>query len=149
MHRRNIPIETTWGGCTPYVPLYQGPRLYSIHTDAQTSLHTLLVKYYNDLLGRQSSEQDRDEVTYFIVGDLFYIDLGTKYANFEEKIFAEISGKNFETFHCSNITTMKSLIIFSSNLSDDFFLKLGILSAKVYTKNVPNIQVCNFIPVTV
>ena len=26
------------------------------YTDAQISLHTLLVKYYNDLIGRQSSE---------------------------------------------------------------------------------------------
>ena len=26
-----------------------------------------------------------------------------------------------------------------------FFLKIGILSPKVYAKNVPNIEVCNFI----
>ena len=46
---------------------------------------------------------------YFYVGDLFCIHLGTKYANFLEKIFAEISGKSsiFQTFHCSNVTTMK------------------------------------------
>ena len=58
-------------------------------TDAEISLHTLLVKYYNDLLGKQSSER----VTYFFVGDLFCIHLGAKYADFQEKIFAEISGK--------------------------------------------------------
>ena len=40
-------------------------------TDAQISLHTLLVKYDNGLLGRQSSEWGRDEVTFFYVGDLF------------------------------------------------------------------------------
>ena len=68
--------------------------------DAQISLHTLLVKYYNDLLGRQSSERGRDEVTYFYVGGLFC----TKYANFLEKIFVEIPGKKFRTFHCSNVT---------------------------------------------
>ena len=28
----------------------------------------------------------------------------------------------------------------------DFFLKIGILRAKVYTKNVPNIEECNFMP---
>ena len=41
-----------------------------ISTDVQISIHTLLVKYYNDLLGRQrqSSERGRDEV-----GDLFCI----------------------------------------------------------------------------
>ena len=27
-----------------------------------------------------------------------------------------------------------------------FFLKIGIHSAKVYSKNVPNIEVCDFIP---
>ena len=59
----------------------------NICTDAEISLHTLLVKYYNDLLGRQCSERDRDEVTYFSVGDLFYIHLGTKYANFQERDF--------------------------------------------------------------
>ena len=78
--------------------------LINRHTDAKISLHTLLVKYYNDLLGRLCSERDRDEVTYFSVGDLFYIHLGTKYANFQEKIFAENSGKKFQTFHCSNVT---------------------------------------------
>ena len=68
-----------------------------ICTDAQISLHILiLVKYYNDLFGRQSSERGRDEVTYFYVGDLF-LHFGTKYANFQEKIFVEISGKKYQT----------------------------------------------------
>ena len=65
------------------------------------------------------------------------------YSNFQEKIFAEISGKKFQTFHCSNVTTKKSLGgalgIFSRNLHEDFFLKIGMLSAKVHTKNAPNI----------
>ena len=69
-------------------------------------LHTLLVKRFNDLLDGQKSQQSIDKVTYFYVGDLFCIHLGTKYANFQEKIFADIS---------------------------------------VYTKKVPNIEVCNFI----
>ena len=67
------------------------------HTDGNKTLHTLLVKHYNDLLNRQSSEQGKDEVTYFYVGDVFCIHLGTKYADFQEKIFAEISGKKFQT----------------------------------------------------
>ena len=33
------------------------------HTDGCNILHTLLVKQYNDLLDRQSSERDRDEFT--------------------------------------------------------------------------------------
>ena len=66
-------------------------------TDGSRILHTLLVKHYNDLLDRQSSERGKDEVTYFYVGDVFCIHLGTKYADFQEKIFAEISGKKLQT----------------------------------------------------
>ena len=68
-----------------------------LYTDGCRILHTLLVKHYNDLLDNQSSEQGKDEVTYFYVGDIFCIHLGTKYADFQEKIFAEISGKKFQT----------------------------------------------------
>ena len=39
----------------------------------------------------------------------------------------------------------QSLELFPRNLRKHFFLKIGILSPKVYTKNVPNIEVCNFI----
>ena len=67
------------------------------YTDGSRILHTLLVKHYNDLLDRQSSERGKDEVTYFYVGDVFCIHLGTKYADFQEKIFAEISGKKIQT----------------------------------------------------
>ena len=67
------------------------------------------MKHYNDLLNIQSSGRDREEVTYFYVGDVFCIYLGTVYADFEEEIFAEIYGKKFQTFHCSNVTRMKSL----------------------------------------
>ena len=42
---------------------------------------------------------------------------------------------------------MKSLGLFSRNLHGDFFLKIGLLSVKVYTKKVPNIEECNFIHV--
>ena len=55
------------------------------NTDGSRILHTLLVKHYNDLLDRQSSEWGRDEVTYFDVGDVFGIYLGPMYANFQEK----------------------------------------------------------------
>ena len=60
------------------------------------------------MLDNQSSEQGKDEVTYFYVGDVFCIYLGTMYANFQEKILEEISGKKFQTFHCNNVTTMNS-----------------------------------------
>ena len=50
--------------------------------------------------------------------------LGT---NFQEKILVETSGKKLQTFHCNNVTTMKSLGIFSRNLRENFFLKNGLL----------------------
>ena len=52
-----------------------------------------------------------------------YIHLGTMYANFQEKIFAGISGKQIQTLHCSNVTTMKSLELFPRNLPRRFFLE--------------------------
>ena len=67
-------------------------------TDGSRILHTLLVKHFNTLLDRLNSERDKDEVTYFYVGDVFCIHLGTKYADFQEKIFAEISGKSSKFF---------------------------------------------------
>ena len=42
---------------------------------------------------------------------------------------------------------MKSIGLFSRNLRGDFFLKIGILSVKVYTKKVPNIEEYKFIQV--
>ena len=54
------------------------------HTDVQESLNTLLikyVKYYNDLLDSQSSGRGRVEVTYFYVGEVFCMCLGTLYAD--------------------------------------------------------------------
>ena len=50
---------------------------YHIHTDANKSLTTLVVKHYNDLLDRQSSEQGSDEVTFSYVGTVLCIHLGT------------------------------------------------------------------------
>ena len=66
------------------------------------------------------------------------------YADFQEKIFADFSGKKFQTFtfHCCNVTTMKSLGVFFPEI----FFKIVIHNAKVYTKDVPNIEVCDFIP---
>ena len=40
---------------------------------------------------------NKDEVSYLYVGDVFCIHLGTKYADFQEKIFVETSGKKFQT----------------------------------------------------
>ena len=70
---------------------------YTVSTDGNNILHTSLVKHFNDYLERESSERDKDEFSYFYVGDVFCIHLGTKYADFQEIIFAEISGKKFQT----------------------------------------------------
>ena len=40
----------------------------------------------------------------------------------------------------------KSSKLFPRRFREDFFLKIGIQRAKVYTKNVPNIEACDFIP---
>ena len=68
-----------------------------VYTHGDKMLHTLLVKRFNDLLDGQKSQRSIDKVTYFYVGDLFCIHLGTKYANFQEKIFADISGRKLQT----------------------------------------------------
>ena len=54
-------------------------KVSGVHTDGNNILHTLLVKHYNDLLERQRSERGKDEVSYFYVGDVFCIYLGTYY----------------------------------------------------------------------
>ena len=69
----------------------------NVSTHGDKMLHTLLVKYFNDLLEKHCSERSKDEVSYLYVGDVFCIHLGTKYADFQEKIFAEISGKKLQT----------------------------------------------------
>ena len=48
----------------------------------------------------------------------------------------------FQSLTYNNATTMKSLERFPRNLCKDFFLKIGIHSAKVFAKNFPNIDVC-------
>ena len=70
--------------------------------------HTLLVKHFNDLLDGQKSQRSIDKVTYFYVGDLFCIHLGTKYANFQEKIFADTSGGKLQTLYSSNVVAETS-----------------------------------------
>ena len=74
--------------------------------------------------------------------EVFDIYLGSLYADFQEKNFPETSGKQLQTFHISNVTTMESLELFPRRFREYFFLKISIQSAKVYTKNIPNIEVC-------
>ena len=80
-----------------------------VNTDGSRILHTLLVKHYNDLHDRQSSERGKDEVTYFYVGYVFCIHLGTKYDNFQEKILAEKFKDDFLKFDqvCKTLNTAK------------------------------------------
>ena len=97
-------------------------------TEPSNILHTLLEKHYNELLDRQGSER------VFYNCDVFWIHLGTMYADFQEKIFAGIFGKKFQTLYSSNVTSIQSGI-FSQESPRSFFLKIGILSAKVFTNN--------------
>ena len=64
------------------------------NTDGSKSLHTLLVKHYNDLLERQSSKQGKDEISFFYVGDVFCIYFETKYPDFQEKSSRRFLGKS-------------------------------------------------------
>ena len=109
-------------------PLIRMPitSIENLYTHGCINVTTLLVKHYNDLLDRRSSGRGRDTVTCFYVGDVFCIYLGTLYADFQEKIFPETSWKKLQTFHCSNVTTMKSLELFPRRFRGDFFLKTGI-----------------------
>ena len=56
-----------------------------LSTDGSRILHTLLVKHYNDLLDRQSSERGKNEVTYFYVGDFFVYTLALSKPIFKKK----------------------------------------------------------------
>ena len=60
-------------------------RYLTVRTHGSRSLTTLLVKYFNDLLDGHSSERSRNKVTFFYVGGVLCIHLGSKYADFQEK----------------------------------------------------------------
>ena len=87
--KTNINIRSLLGALSKIVDRIS-PVNDKKHTDGNNILDTPIVKHYNDLLGRQSSERGKDEVSYFYVEDVFCIHLGTKYANFQEQIFTEI-----------------------------------------------------------
>ena len=75
-------------------------------TDAEISLHALQVKYYNDLLGRQSSERGMDEVTYFYFGELFCVKVYTK------KIPNNIEVCNFIPAPFRTLSTKHVIVVF-------------------------------------
>ena len=81
----------------------------------------------------------------FGLGVLFS-SLTNLYADFQEKIFPETSWKKLQTFHGSNVLLPWKVWNFFPDVSGNIFLKIGILKAKIYIKNVPNREVCDFIP---
>ena len=85
---------------------------WAAYTHGGENLTTLLVKYFNDLPGVQRSERNRNEVTFFYVGDVLRMHLGSKYANFQEKIFPETSWRrlfhSFDRFDNSKYNEMVS-----------------------------------------
>ena len=78
-------------------------------------LHTLLVKRFNDLLDGQKSQRSINKFTYFYVGDHFCIHLGTKHANFQEKIFCNISHVKLGPICASINDCMKRCSLSTSN----------------------------------
>ena len=66
--------------------------------------YQILIFFVNKILGQNQSNFWHLTIFHVIlkrnglyVGDVFCIHLGSKYADFQEKIFAEISGKKFQT----------------------------------------------------
>ena len=65
-------------------------------TDGSRILHTLLVKHYNDLFDRQSSERGKDEVTYFYVGAFFVYTMGLSMPIFKKRSSWRFLGKSIK-----------------------------------------------------
>ena len=73
-------------------------------------------------------------MSYFYVGYVNCIYLGTMYAIFQEKISQRFLGKSSKLFIVVTLQRWK-LWTFFPEISAQIFLKIGIHSAKVYTKN--------------
>ena len=83
-----------------------------------------------------------------MLGTFFVYTLALCMPIFKKKSPLKRLGKSYKLWVLhknSFLCNTQSLELFPRNLREDFFLKIGILSPKVYTKNVPNIEVCNFI----
>ena len=115
----------------------------SLLTHGPRYLTTLLVKYYNGYPDIQSSWRGMGGVTYLYFGNVFVIPLGSKYADLQQKITPDTGCRKSETFHCSNVTTMKSLWLSTARVECNFLSQIGILRVMGYNKNVPKVQVCN------
>ena len=87
---RGHPQTTLTGLSTP-VPSSLTSLLYA---DGWKILHSLLVKHYNDLLDRQSSEWSRDEVIYFYVRDFFVYTLRLSMPIFKKKSSQRFLGEH-------------------------------------------------------
>ena len=114
-----------------------------LYRQVQNITHTLLVKHYNDLLDRQSSEGGRDEVTYFYVGEYT---LALCMPILKKKSLRRFLEETSKLFIVLTLQQRKVWNFSPINIREDFFLKISIHRAKIYTKNVPNIEVCNFLP---
>ena len=78
-------------------------------THGEKSLNTQLVKYYNDFLDKLRSEQDKGEVSILLVGDPYVIPLGSKYADFQQKITSDTNCRKTQTLYSSKGTAIQSL----------------------------------------
>ena len=85
-----------------------------------------------------------------MLGTFFVYTLGLSMPIFKKKSSRRFLGKSSKLWVLhkkSFLCNTQSSELFPRNLCEDFFLKIGILCPKVYTKKVPNIEECNFIPV--
>ena len=84
-----------------------------------------------------------------MLGTFFVYTLGLSMPIFKKKSLRRFLGKSSKLWvlHKNDfLCNTQSLELFPRRFRRDFFLKIGIHRAKVYTKKVPNIEVCDFIP---
>ena len=113
------------------------------HTDANKSLTTIVLKYLVSRLLSRAGMKLHSSMS----GTFFVYSLALFTLIFKKKSSRRFLGKSSKfSIVATLLDTMKSLELFPRNHRRDFFLKIGIHSAKVYTKKAPSILECNFIP---
>ena len=83
-----------------------------------------------------------------MLGTFFVYTLGQSMPIFKKKSSQRFLGNSSElrVLHKNDsLCKTQSLELFPRSLREDFFLEIGILCPKVYTKKVPQIEECNFI----
>ena len=115
-----------------------------IQTGAKFYTPNYTVKHYMTCFIDRSLSGARMKLHTSMLGTFFVYTLGLSMPIFKKKSSRRFLGKSSKlcvlhkkSFLCNT----QSLELFTRNLRKDFFLKIGILSPKVYTKKVPNFEI--------